>query len=682
MSDVEPPPNTPQLPSGDARTVNTGGGAYFEGNVTVHGDLIGRDKIVNIHPPSREEIQNRKNLSVMRQAVRKFWIEGVLDKSLYNEALIRLNMAERADAVDNRPWNLMLQEPGAASQMLLPGTRILDVFDDMQQRLLILGEPGSGKTTTLLELARDLLDRADGDPTQPTPVVFNLSSWALGRKPLAEWLVDELRERYSIPKAIAQSWIKTDALLLLLDGLDEVQAEHRDACAQAINAFRQAHMAPLAVCSRTAEYEQLAGQLKLDGAVVIQPLTAKQTDAYLDRAGASLVALRAAIQQDDDLREIAESPLLLSIMTLAYQGASPAEVSELDATQTRRKHLFDTYIGRMFIRREVKPLFAPHKTLGWLRWLAQRLMQYEQTTFLIEQMQPGWLQPTKARPWGAYALMALWGPTYTLAFVPLWLLTYVIDGSRPTQVALFFYIILCLGVMLSAVLVLSDKLLEIRVDQLGEYYARIKQKALSIFMMAFVAIWCGLTLAWVRFSVFGKSGASDAWSGLLVVIPMTGLLMIWFELRIFEPLPKEVTLMDETTQIKNRQLPIAVRGVIASALVGLLASAIYLQVTSLFTLLDRLQFAIMSACLIGLFGRPDIVIKHYLLRFALWLQGSIPRNYVRFLDYAAALIFLRKVGGGYIFVHRLVMEHFAGLSDADIQRIVSAVPGQAGSTKK
>jgi len=48
----------------------------------------------------------------------------------------------------------------------------------------------------------------------------------------------------------------------------------------------------------------------------------------------------------------------------------------------------------------------------------------------------------------------------------------------------------------------------------------------------------------------------------------------------------------------------------------------------------------------------------------------------RFLDYAAALIFLRKVGGGYIFVHRLVMEHFAGLSDADIQRIAGAIPGQ------
>ena len=86
-----------------------------------------------------------------------------------------------------------------------------------------------------------------------------------------------------------------------------------------------------------------------------------------------------------------------------------------------------------------------------------------------------------------------------------------------------------------------------------------------------------------------------------------------------------------------------------------------------------LMLGLLGGLIGGLLGGADIVIKHYLLRLALWLKGDIPRNYVRFLDYAAALIFLRKVGGGYIFVHRLVMEHVAGLSDADIQRIAGAV---------
>ena len=54
-------------------------------------------------------------------------------------------------------------------------------------------------------------------------------------------------------------------------------------------------------------------------------------------------------------------------------------------------------------------------------------------------------------------------------------------------------------------------------------------------------------------------------------------------------------------------------------------------------------------------------IQHLVLRIMLWRNGSAPLNYVRFLDCAAERIFLRKVGGGYIFVHRLLLEYFASL---------------------
>jgi hypothetical protein len=39
----------------------------------------------------------------------------------------------------------------------------------------------------------------------------------------------------------------------------------------------------------------------------------------------------------------------------------------------------------------------------------------------------------------------------------------------------------------------------------------------------------------------------------------------------------------------------------------------------------------------------------------------MPLNYPRFLDYAYDRILLRKVGGGYIFVHRLLQDYFASL---------------------
>jgi hypothetical protein len=55
------------------------------------------------------------------------------------------------------------------------------------------------------------------------------------------------------------------------------------------------------------------------------------------------------------------------------------------------------------------------------------------------------------------------------------------------------------------------------------------------------------------------------------------------------------------------------------------------------------------------------VFKHYLLRFTWSRFGCMPLKYADLLDYAAERVFLRKVGGGYIFIHRLLQDYFASL---------------------
>ncbi len=83
--------------------------------------------------------------------------------------------------------------------------------------LLILGEPGAGKTTTLLQLARNLIGRAEQDVNHLIPVILNLSSWTNPTQPIATWIVDELNTKYQVPKAIGQAWLQQQQLLLLLD---------------------------------------------------------------------------------------------------------------------------------------------------------------------------------------------------------------------------------------------------------------------------------------------------------------------------------------------------------------------------------------------------------------------------------------------------------------------------------
>jgi energy-coupling factor transporter ATP-binding protein EcfA2 len=195
------------------------------------------------------------------------------------------------------PWETIVQEVGKADRAVQPGQRTIDVFDSLGGELLILGAPGSGKTTLLLELARDLIERARQDEQYPIPIVFNLSTWSVKRMRLSgelwewflKWLIEELNQRYDVPKKVSKEWIDSGAILLLLDGLDEVSKEHRLNCVEAINNYRkEKSFGPLAVCSRVTDYELLSTQLRLMGAVTIQPLAQEQVEVYLAKAGPQL----------------------------------------------------------------------------------------------------------------------------------------------------------------------------------------------------------------------------------------------------------------------------------------------------------------------------------------------------------------------------------------------------------
>jgi hypothetical protein len=191
----------------------------------------------SVHRQQSLEKQNRQR---MLAKVHAFWIKGVLEQSLHGAALIALGLHEQPDAIAN-PWHLVFQQSDQPEYPLPFGTRIAQVYDDAGGELLILGEPGSGKTTLLLELTSDLLDRAQKDDTLPMPVIFNLSSWAVKRQPITDWLVDELNTKYQVPRRLGQSWVDTDQVLPLLDGLDEVVSDYRSACVNAINAYRRDH---------------------------------------------------------------------------------------------------------------------------------------------------------------------------------------------------------------------------------------------------------------------------------------------------------------------------------------------------------------------------------------------------------------------------------------------------------
>lgn len=70
----------------------------------------------------------------------------------------------------------------------------------------------------------------------------------------------------------------------------------------------------------------------------------------------------------------------------------------LGSKEDRRRHLFKTYVDRMFERtgRTDSKRYPKEKNIRWLSWLARKMKENNQTVFLIERMQPSWLE-TKAQ---------------------------------------------------------------------------------------------------------------------------------------------------------------------------------------------------------------------------------------------------------------------------------------------
>jgi GTPase SAR1 family protein len=348
-----------------------------------------------IDPKANADILSR-NRQRMLEKVRHMWVEGVLEQSLYRIARLELGFKETPEMVEHS-WNLVVEQPGHQPEPIRAGTPMIELLDNFDKTLLILGAPGAGKTTLLLELARDLIERAEHENEHPIPVIFSLSSWALHRPVIADWLIDELRKRYDVPEKIARFWIDNEAILPLLDGLDEVAKEHRDACVEAINTFRQQNgLLPIAICSRIADYEALTTKLCLQHAVTVQPLTSEQVDRYLAQGGESLEPVRKLVKEDETLMELLDNPLMLSIMQIAFfNNADAATTLENGSIENRRKNLFDTYITAMFKRRNTQAPYKTGQTKQWLSRLAKSMIQREQTIFYVEQLQPDFLSKNR-----------------------------------------------------------------------------------------------------------------------------------------------------------------------------------------------------------------------------------------------------------------------------------------------
>ncbi|MBD3011348.1 NACHT domain-containing protein [Streptomyces sp. 5-10] len=278
------------------------------------------------------------------------------------------------------------------------------------RRLLILGEPGAGKTMLLVRLLLGLLQSRE--PGSPVPVIFPLASWDPDHSELDAWLAERLATDYPglaarapAPAAGGRGQVTSRARALLdqrliiplLDGLDELPARTRAVALDAVNRALPPGI-PLVLTSRTAEYQAAVDPpsgagvpVRLTGAagIELQAVDPEEAAAYLrrDAGGEGTPSAErwqpvlSLLPTDTPVGEALYTPLTLFLARTIYNPRpgerpaalpDPAELCDTTRFPTAaaiRAQLFDGFIPAAY-----RPL--PGHRVRWSSRQAQKTLTF------------------------------------------------------------------------------------------------------------------------------------------------------------------------------------------------------------------------------------------------------------------------------------------------------------------
>ncbi|BDM82546.1 NACHT domain-containing protein [Acaryochloris marina] len=621
------------------------------------------DVVQLVHKPSMltaaelDEARWQDNRQTLMDKVRVKWIDGVLKKSLYEQARIAVGLEERPEMVGVE-W----QTAGEEKQVLPPGTRLLDRFANLGRggTLLVLGEPGAGKTTLLLELAQDLLEATDfQELKQPIPIVVNLSAWGTqqfskdGTLVFTQWLLEELWQQYQVRKEVGNTWLKQQQWILLLDGLDEVKPQYRDACVEALNQFRQKFgNIEIALCCRIADYQEL--NIRLEGfqaALYVKPLTEKQVDDYLQKVGKAVEEIVITLRENSSLYELTSTPLFLWILTITYQHRPADELLNSKKDQ-RLKLLFDSYINQMFIQRPVRKKERMKQQLS----LIAKKMEGDKS-FLIESMKPNkWFN--KIEKW-AYKLVCsvLIGIFFGLTG---FILGLFLQEPKSGFIGALVGFLIGLIWIANKPICFVDSLM---ISPPHKLFSSIKKQLLQVKYFSLI-----ITLIYIV--IFG--GFHGVKYGLTfgVSIGITVWLIIGGIFGLIDGLKVDIQASGNSSP--NQAVWNSLKNMAKTCIASFIF--MFLVYQFLFTILpfflneerqiDDFIFSVICVPFLAscIAGGGLACIQHFALRIVLALTQQIPWNFVTFFKQAEDRLFIYRTGGSYVFIHRYLQEHFANLS--------------------
>ena len=144
------------------------------------------------------------------------------------------------------------------------------------KRAILLGEPGGGKTTTLLSLAGQLADTAEANPKAPIPIFVRLGRWIDPDQPLQAFIAEEMGALGEHLTAL----IEADRAVPLLDGMNEIPVSQRKPKYEQIRQFITGN--PDWIAMTSCREQDYTVDLKLDR-ITVTPLDALRVREFVIR---------------------------------------------------------------------------------------------------------------------------------------------------------------------------------------------------------------------------------------------------------------------------------------------------------------------------------------------------------------------------------------------------------------
>lgn len=368
-----------------------------------------QDKATPVQDPSDATAALDRAVSGLAEAVRRQWRYEADLRRLRQPWPLRVRWSSTTRPVSAPPTAILGDGvvAGRPTRLKLQGDLygVVDIFQKLPSRqLVVLGEPGAGKTALAMLFTLDLLDsRAPGDPL---PVLLPIASWNPDIEHLHAWLTRRLLEDYPAlansdtygPDA-ATRLVHEDRLVPVLDGLDEMPPALQGEAIKALDRA-VASGSPLLVTCRAEEYAaavSAGGSFLSRAAVVeIQPVDSSSTIDFLSATVMSEdsrwepVFEQLRNQPGGPLATALSTPLMVDLARTAYMdpASDPAELCDRGQFVSREaieEHLLGAYVPSLCDQRREPPPASdgapsnlPHRYTAaqarrWLTFLAVHL---------------------------------------------------------------------------------------------------------------------------------------------------------------------------------------------------------------------------------------------------------------------------------------------------------------------